>query len=348
MASWIRNPFSMPAARPRLTGQVVEVLMAPPAIPNQVLPAEASSLNLALADVFQIDGITGSLVKLTTNGKGKANALFVELFDAPSPAATRTTPLTAANFLSYLESGAYDGTVFHRLEPGFVLQGGGFKLPASAGVAPEAIAQGPAVPNEPGNSNVRGTVAMAKLGGDPNSATNQFFFNLANNAENLNLQNGGFTVFGRLVGNSLSLLDRLTATPVFNAGVLFDSLPLQGYKPSKPGSDQQPIQPSNFLAITKAESSGAFAYRVKAKGASAVVDPISGALELRWTTPPTKATNVSVQATSLLDPKQSYRTSFQVLPAPLSEPSSTPQLQALAPAAGDPLISQMLLTDLIA
>lgn len=339
----------MAAVRLRLLGQGVEVSMATPAIPNQVLPAGASSFNLDLANYFQVDGITGSLVKLSTNAKGKSNALFVELFDVPSSAANRTTPLTAANFLSYTESGAYNGMLLHRLEPGFVLQGGGFKLPTRAGVAPAAIAQGPVVPNEPGNSNMRGTLAMAKLSSDPNSATNQFFFNLANNSANLNVQNGGFTVFGRLVGNSLALLDRLAATSVFNAGGVFDRLPLQRYRPAKPGSDQQPIQPSNFLAISSAVRSAAFAYRVKAKGASSVVDPISGALELRWTTPPSKATNVSVKATSLLDPKQRYRTSFQVLPAPLSEPFSTPQLQALAPAASDdPLIRQTVLTDLIA
>jgi peptidylprolyl isomerase len=153
-------------------------------IPNQVLASGATSFNLDLSSYFSTDGITGSLVKLTTNSQGKANALFVELFDAPNPAAARTTPLTAANFLGYVNNGAYNGTVFHRLVPGFVLQGGGFRMPSAADTLPSPIAQGPTVPNEPGNSNLRGTVAMAKLGTDPNSATNQFFFNLANNASN--------------------------------------------------------------------------------------------------------------------------------------------------------------------
>jgi len=314
--------------------------MATNPIPNQLRPVGATSIEVDLADFFSADGITGSLVKLTTNGKGNANALFVELFDAPNPAANRTTPLTVANFLDYVDRGTYNGTVFHRLKPDFVLQGGGFSQPTTANTFPAQISQGPTVPNEPGNSNVRGTVAMAKLAKDPNSATNQFFFNLANNAASLDVQNGGFTVFGRLVGTSLALMDRLAATPVFIAGGVFEDLPLQRYKLAKSGAAPQPIQPANFLTIAKAERSGAFSYRVTAKGASAVVDPISGVLKLRWATPLSKPTSVSVQATSLLDPKQRFRTSFQVLPEPLGTPR--PVL-----AAADPLISQVLLTELI-
>jgi cyclophilin family peptidyl-prolyl cis-trans isomerase len=314
-------------------------------IPNQVLASGATSLNLDLSSYFSTDGITGSLVKLTTNSKGKANALFVELFDAPNPAAARTTPLTAANFLGYVNNGAYNGTVFHRLVPGFVLQGGGFRMPSAADTPPSPIAQGPTVPNEPGNSNLPGTVAMAKLGTDPNSATNQFFFNLANNAANLDQQNGGFTVFGRLVGSSLALLDRLAATPDFNFGGVFSNLPLQRYKPAKPGASPRPVLPANFLAITTAEQSGAFSFKVKAKGATASIDPISGALDLRWSTPPSKTTSVGVQATSLINPKERYRTSFQVLPALLSES----QPLAFAPAASsDPLVGLVALTDLLA
>lgn len=291
-------------------------------IPDQSLPSGASSLSLALGNFFNIDAITGTLVRLVTNTKGKTNALFVELFDQPNSAANRTTPLTAANFLGYVNRGDYDGVIFHRLVQNFVLQGGGFRAPSTASVPlgffpPEAIPQGPTVANEPGNSNIRGTVAMAKLGNDPNSATNQFFFNLSDNRSILDNQNGGFTAFGRLTEGSLALLDRLAAAPVFSAGSPFEELPLQGYKPAKPSAAPRPVQTSNYLAIRKAERSGEFSYKVKAKGATASVDPISGELQLRWSTPPSKATTVTVMATSVLDPSQRFKDSFLVSPAPL-------------------------------
>ncbi len=63
--------------------------------------------------------------------------------------------------------------------------------------------------NEPVYSNVKGTIAMAKLGNAPDSATDQWFFNLANNASNLDLQNGGFTVFGQVIGDSMAIIEKI-------------------------------------------------------------------------------------------------------------------------------------------
>lgn len=130
--------------------------------------------------------------------------LEVELYD-------NEKPITTANFKKLVQSGAYQNTFFHRLVPGFVAQGGGFYT-ASKGItnlfAPSWSYLG-AVPNfgpitnefavGPFLSNTNGTITMAKTGGDPNSATSQWFFNLTNNAANLDFQNGGFTVFGRVV-----------------------------------------------------------------------------------------------------------------------------------------------------
>jgi hypothetical protein len=83
--------------------------------------------------------------------------------------------------------------------------------------------------NEPGISNLRGTVAMAKLGNDPNSATSQFFFNLADNSENLDNQNGGFTVFGRATPGSMTVVDQIAALPRVNAGGAFNTLPVRNF-----------------------------------------------------------------------------------------------------------------------
>lgn len=137
------------------------------------------------------------------------------------------TPLTTQNFMNYVEDGDWDDTFFHRSVPGFVIQGGGFKFTDAGGVS--SVPQDPAVMNEFGLTNIRGTIAMAKLGSGPNTATNQWFFNLADNAANLDNQNGGFTVFGRVLGTGMTVVDAIAAIPRFNAGSPFDSLPLRNY-----------------------------------------------------------------------------------------------------------------------
>lgn len=131
-----------------------------------------------------------------------------------------SAPQTVASFLRYVDAKDYDGTVFHRLVPGFVLQGGGFYPVAPPNRFFSVVAR-PSPINEPGVSNLRGTIAMAKIGGQPNSATTNFFFNLDDNSENLDNQNEGFTVFGRLAEPSLATLDVLAAKPRYNIPVAF-------------------------------------------------------------------------------------------------------------------------------
>lgn len=137
------------------------------------------------------------------------------------------TPQTVANFLSYVKSGAYANNVVHRSEPGFVLQAGGFWY---GGVVPlDSVATGIPVANEPELSNVRGTLAMAKLSGNANSATSQWFFNLANNSANLDAQNSGFTVFGQVLGNGMEVVDAIAQLSRFNLGGAATNAPLRNY-----------------------------------------------------------------------------------------------------------------------
>lgn len=146
----------------------------------------------------------------------------VELFD-------KTTPKTVANFLAYVNAGAYKNTIIHRSVPGFVVQGGGYSFKDELPLI--AIPQNAKVENEPVYSNLSGTIAMAKLGSDANSATNQWFFNLADNSANLDKQNGGFTVFGQVTGNGMGIIESMAALSRFNVGI-FQGFPLRNYSTS--------------------------------------------------------------------------------------------------------------------
>jgi peptidyl-prolyl cis-trans isomerase A (cyclophilin A) len=120
-------------------------------------------------------------------------------------------PKSVANFLQYVKAGHYNGTVFHRVIDGFMIQGGGFtpalqQKPTRAPIALES---------RNGLKNERGTLAMARTM-DPNSATAQFFINVADNpfldAENARDGNG-YAVFGRVV-EGMDVVDRIKAVPV--------------------------------------------------------------------------------------------------------------------------------------
>lgn len=129
------------------------------------------------------------------------------------------TPATVANFLFYINNGNYVDTIIHRSVPGFVVQGGGFDSNLSA------IATAPPVINEPGISNTRGTIALARVGGQVNSGTSQFFFNLADNT-GLDTVDEGFTVFGEVLGDGLDILDQINALSIANLSGPLSELPL--------------------------------------------------------------------------------------------------------------------------
>ena len=135
----------------------------------------------------------------------------VNLFD-------QTTPKTVANFLQYIDEQHYTNSVIHRVSPGFVVQGGGFTFEGAWPLT--RLETNTAVINEPVYSNVKGTIAMAKLSNSPNSATDQWFFNLADNASNLDLQNSGFTVFGQVIGDGMTVVEKIAQLKLCNSGDL--------------------------------------------------------------------------------------------------------------------------------
>ena len=124
-------------------------------------------------------------------------------------------PATVANFLNYVRSGFYKGTLFHRVIPGFMIQGGGFNTDLQ-----QKQTQAP-VNNESDNDlqNTRGTIAMARTS-DPDSATAQFFINLVDNAY-LNGRPGkpGYTVFGK-VTTGMDVVDSIARVPTTTRGGL--------------------------------------------------------------------------------------------------------------------------------
>ena len=120
-------------------------------------------------------------------------------------------PCTVLNFLDYAEAGDYDGSFIHRSVPGFVIQAGGYAYESSTD-ALVSIPRNPPVVNEPGESNLRGTLAMARVGGNINSATSEFFVNLTDNT-GLDSVDDGFTVFGEVVAADMAIVDEIAALP---------------------------------------------------------------------------------------------------------------------------------------
>ncbi len=126
------------------------------------------------------------------------------------------TPKTTANFLQYVRDGHYDGTIFHRVIPNFMIQGGGFKPDMSQKPTRAPIA----LESRTGLTNVRGTVAMARTN-DPNSATAQFFINVQDNAflDQANARDGqGYAVFAKVVAG-MDVVDKIRALPTQTQGM---------------------------------------------------------------------------------------------------------------------------------
>jgi peptidyl-prolyl cis-trans isomerase B (cyclophilin B) len=134
------------------------------------------------------------------------------------------TPKTVKNFLDYVKAGHYNGTIFHRVIPGFMIQGGGFQPDMS-----EKPTR-PPIQNEADNGlkNERGTIAMARTP-DPHSASSQFFINVANNTSlnhrNKTPQGWGYAVFGKVV-EGMDVADAIVKVPTTTKGPYGD-VPIQ-------------------------------------------------------------------------------------------------------------------------
>jgi peptidyl-prolyl cis-trans isomerase B (cyclophilin B) len=138
---------------------------------------------------------------------------------------TEKAPTSVANFLAYVDEKFYDGTLFHRVIPTFMIQGGGYDMKL------DRKATKPAIENEASNGlkNTRGTVAMARTG-DPHSATAQWFVNVADNTflnhTGKNEQGWGYAVFGK-VTDGMDVVDKIKSVKTGASGPFSKDAPQQ-------------------------------------------------------------------------------------------------------------------------
>lgn len=161
--------------------------------------------------IFVLTALTAQAGVLARFDMKNLGIIDVELFE-------KDKPITVSNFLAYVKAGAWHDDIMHRWVTNFVIQGGSYKVPFSPTNSPisvgrEAITTFPAITNEYSVgrtfSNTYGTLAMARIGGQTNSATSSWFFNVKDNSF-LDTVDGGFTVFGRTLRGT-NILNRFVA-----------------------------------------------------------------------------------------------------------------------------------------
>jgi cyclophilin family peptidyl-prolyl cis-trans isomerase len=229
----------------------------PPVVTNQIGDiteyAGAPPISIDVSSAFNDPDVTDA-VRFGTNFGDIDIALFGQ-----------QKPITVANFLRYIDEGRYfsgANSSFINSSPGYIIGGGewiGTSNPNTGTIQPSAVQTLPPIQNEPGISNKRGTIAMNQNGSDANSATSQWFINLADNGgppNNLDIRNsnnaGPYTVFGRIANNTMTTVDAIAKVPIYDfsrqPGAFIPSfkyLPLQNYTP------KTPVYVENLITIPK-------------------------------------------------------------------------------------------------
>ncbi|HXE98226.1 MAG TPA: peptidylprolyl isomerase [Dongiaceae bacterium] len=185
--------------------------------------------------VFSCTPATVGAINVKVSGANGA-VLKTAALTVPNPQVTMATskgtivveldpakaPLTVNNFLGYVHEGFYGSTVFHRVVPGFVVQGGGFSTAGVQKATHSPITLEP--PSATGLTNALGTIAMARTT-ELNSATSQFFINTVDNntdtGNNLDTSSGGYAVFGSVI-QGMDVVRQIEATPVTNQTLFSD------------------------------------------------------------------------------------------------------------------------------
>ena len=215
--SSVRSLFSLLMLASALVGwaqSTIPVVTQP--LPGRTLALTDAPASIELRDYFGVPGVSGQVVQFDTV-LGKFN---VEL-------RADAAPKHVANFLAYVQAGSYRSSFIHRsasLEGGAtsIVQGGGYRIPLVTTItkfAPVAL--------EYNLANARGTLAAARTS-DLNSATSEWYFNTRDNSTILGQGNaGGYTVFGRVIGTGMTVVDAIAALSKVNAGGAFTDLPVR-------------------------------------------------------------------------------------------------------------------------
>ncbi len=201
--------------------------------------------------------------------------------------------ITVQNFLAYITDSRYSNSFFHRSVSGFVVQGGGFTNTTGSTVTP--VTTFTPIVNEPGISNLRGTVAMAKLGGNPNSATSQFFVNVADNSANLDAQNGGFTVFGRVPSSGMTVVDQINALPRGNYSSVNSAL---NEMPVNAAAAPTVFDPALLVKVSSVSPAPILTYQVTSANPAIATASVNGS-DVTINRVAAESTTITVTATDL-------------------------------------------------
>ena len=287
----------------------LESRIAPATIVNPIFDITAgvgqTGAAIDLGKVVDASKSFRTVVELVTNftlpGQSSPGIISIELFNDKAP-------VTVNNFLRYLENtdkrADFDGTFFHRLVQGFVLQGTGFNADnRDQHIATFAPVHNEFDPADTERSNILQTVAMAKVaseqGGGPNSATSEFFINLSDNSSNLDAQNGGFTVFGRVTDDSMPVVNAISALQTSGGA------PVQSFSGGNPTPAQLIQIVDARVAANVAGDVGTSTFEVvsikdsltdaNTNLVTATINPTTHALELKYTTGMTGVAKVKVK-----------------------------------------------------
>ena len=170
----------------------------------------AVALICLVASIACAEGKKNPVVAMETS----LGTIKIELFE-------KEAPISVKNFLEYTKSGFFSGTIFHRVIPGFMAQGGGFTTDRK-----QKAVKAP-IKNEASNGlkNDRGTLSMARTS-DPDSATAQFFINVVNNnmLNRPNPDGAGYAVFGKVV-EGMDVVDKIVSVKTTNVNMVFQNFP---------------------------------------------------------------------------------------------------------------------------